>query len=52
MEIRFDKPYLKDLYTEGDAGKKHRFQPQIIKRCIRVIDLMTELPNVMSITQY
>lgn len=52
MEIRFDKPYLRDLYVEGDAGKKHRFQPQIIKRYIRVIDLMTELPNVLSLFQY
>lgn len=52
MEIRFDKQYLKDLYVEGDAGKKHRFQPQIVKRYIRVIDLMTEVPNVKSLTKY
>lgn len=52
MEIRFDKQYLKELYVKGDAGKKHRFQPQIVKRYIRVIDLMTELPDVRSLTQY
>ena len=52
MEVRFDKQYLMDLYSKGDAGKKHRFQPQIVKRYIRVIDLMLELPNVMSLTQY
>lgn len=52
MEVLFDKPYLKDLYCKGDAGKKHRFQPQIIKRYIRVIDLMMELPDVMAMTQY
>ena len=52
MEVRFDKQYLKDLYTTGEAGKKHRFQPQIVKRYIRVIDLMLELPNVMAMTQY
>ncbi len=52
MEIRFDKKYLKDLYVEGDAGKKHRFQPQIVKRYIRVIDLMIEAPNVMALIGY
>lgn len=52
MEIRFDKLYLKGLYVDGNAGKKHRFQPQIIKRYIRVIDLMIEVPNVKSLTQY
>lgn len=52
MEVRFDKQYLKDLYITGEADKKHRFQPQIVKRYIRVIDLMMELPNVMAMTQY
>lgn len=52
MEIRFDKLYLKELYVDGYAGKKHRFQPQIIKRYIRVIDLMIEVPNAKSLTQY
>lgn len=52
MQISFDKQYLKDLYETGDGGKKHRFQPQIVKRYIRVIDLMMELPNVVSLTQY
>ena len=52
MDIRFDKQYLNDLYVEGNAGKKHRFQPNIVKRYIRIIDLMIELPNVWSLTQY
>ena len=52
MEVRFDKLYRKELYVDGNAGKKHRFQPQIIKRYIRVVDLMIEVPNVKSLTQY
>ncbi len=33
MEIRFDKEYLQELYEVGKtADKKHRFQPDIIKR--------------------
>lgn len=33
MEIRFDKEYLQELYETGKTkDKKHRFQPDIIKR--------------------
>lgn len=41
MEIKFDKKYLEDLYFDGKSSdKKHRFQPQIIKKYIRVIDIL------------
>jgi proteic killer suppression protein len=41
MEITFDKQYLSDLYYNGEtADKKHRFQPQIIRKYIRVIDTL------------
>ena len=44
MEIRFEEDYLRELYYEGKAhNKKYRFQPQIIKKYIRVIDLMESL---------
>lgn len=52
MEILFKEEYLKDLYTKGQADKKHRYQPQIIKKYIRVVDLMTAVPNVLSLLQY
>lgn len=33
MEIVFEKKYLSELYYEGKTtDKKHRFQPEIIKR--------------------
>ena len=33
MEIHFDKEYLQQLYEEGKTkDKKHRFQPQMVKR--------------------
>ena len=38
MEIIFDKEYLRDLYITGKADKKHRFQPQIIRKYIRFDD--------------
>lgn len=52
MEVRFDEQYLKDLYEKGDGGKKYRFQPQIVKRYIRVVDLMTESSNVAALLPY
>lgn len=52
MEILFKEEYLKDLYTKGKTDKKHRYQPQIIRKYIRVVDLMTAVPNVLSLLQY
>ena len=44
MEITFEEDYLRELYYEGKThNKKYRFQPQIIKKYIRVIDFMESL---------
>ena len=41
MKVLFDKDYLRLLYENGDSGdKKHRFQPDIVKRYIRTIDIL------------
>lgn len=41
MIVIFDKEYLKDLYSNGKcADKKHRFQPEIVSRYIRCINLL------------
>ena len=52
MEIIFKETYLRDLYQTGKADKKHRFQPQIIKRYIRVIDLIVGEDNVHGLNKY
>ena len=52
MEVNFNEEYLRQLYAEGVADKKHRFQPQIIRKYIRVIDLMVELPDVLALMKY
>lgn len=47
MEITFDKPYLDELYHKGQCrDKKHRFQPQIIRKYIRVIDTLRGAPCI------
>lgn len=53
MRVLFDKDYLERLYKEGDSGeKKHRFQPQIVKKYIQIVDLMIDSPNVLSLAKY
>ena len=53
MIVTFEKAYLRDLYEKGQASdKKHRFQPQIVRKYARVIDLMTKASNVMELMLY
>ncbi len=41
MIVTFDKEYLKTLYTEGRSlDKRHRFQPDIVKRYKRCVDYL------------
>lgn len=41
MEIKFDKQYLEELYLEGNTSdKKHRFQPPVISKYRKTIDLL------------
>lgn len=42
MIVTFDKEYLRDLYEKGRGDKKHRFQPDIIKRYKRGIDYLKQ----------
>ena len=53
MKVLFDKDFLRLLYENGDSGdKKHRFQPQVVKKYIKVVDLMFESPDVLSLAKY
>ncbi len=39
MEIVFEKDYLRELYENGKSrSKKHRFQPNVIKKYTQTID--------------
>ena len=52
MEIVFNEAYLLEMYKTGETDKKHRFQPQIIRKYIRVVDLMRDTPNVLGLMKY
>lgn len=47
MEIHFDQDYLSDLFYHGKCfDKKHRFQPQIIKRYIDRINTLESVDGI------
>lgn len=53
MIITFEQTYLQELYTEGKASsKKHRFQPQIVAKYRKVVNLMKQQENVLGLTKY
>ena len=52
MEVKFNEDYLRDLYQLGKSDKKHRFQPQIIRKYIRVVDLMIAEDNMQGLWKY
>ena len=47
MEIVFEKQYLSELYYKGKcSNKQHRYQPDIVKRYIRAIDILESVERV------
>ena len=52
MEVLFNEAYLQEMYCTGQTDKKHRYQPQIIHKYIRVIDIMISTPDVQGLLRY
>ena len=52
MIVTFEKDYLRDLYETGKADKKHRFQPDIVKRYIDRINTLKKQGVHRSVIQY
>lgn len=46
MIVTFDKVYLRQLYETGNSDKKHRFQPDIIKRYKKGVDYLKSANKV------
>ena len=50
MIVTFDKEYLEELYTKGKCNdKKHRFQPDIVKRYRKCIDTLKHAPCIEAL---
>ena len=53
MIVTFEEDYLWELYVEGKTSdKKHRYQPQIIRKYVNVVNLMKQQENVLGLTKY
>lgn len=46
MIVTFEEKYLEVLYTQGKDDKKHRFQPDIIRRYKRCIDYLIQIKRI------
>ena len=53
MIVTFEEDYLRELYEDGQTSdKKHRYQPQIVRKYTRVVDLMMEQTDVSGLARY
>lgn len=53
MEITFEKDYLRELFYYGKANdKQHRYQPHIVKRYVRVINILDSVSKTTDLYRY
>ncbi|MBR3284472.1 MAG: type II toxin-antitoxin system RelE/ParE family toxin [Alloprevotella sp.] len=53
MEITFEKDYLRELFYYGTASDKHhRYQPEIIKRYIRVVNILDSVDKTTDLLRF
>lgn len=53
MIVAFEEQYLEELYLVGKSSdKKHRFQPSIVKRYHKCVDILKQVANVEELLMY
>ena len=53
MEIRFEKEYLQELYETGKTtDKKHRFQPQVVAKYRKTIDILESVAALEDLYKF
>lgn len=53
MIVTFEELYLQELYESGKTNdKKHRYQPDIVRRYQRCIQLMKATSDLASLARY
>ena len=53
MEIEFDETYLEELYLTGKTtDKNYRFQPQIVKKYRKTVDILESVVCVEELFRY
>lgn len=51
MIVIFEEQYLENLYKEGIDDKKHRFQPDIIRRYQKAVNFMKNSSSMTALAQ-
>ena len=52
VKVTFEQIYLKELYEQGKTSdKKHRFQPDIVKRYQQRIKTLVDAPRIETLYQ-
>ena len=53
MEITFEKDYLRELFYDGVAkDKQHRYQPHIVRKYVRVVNILDSVETPMDLFRY
>lgn len=53
MEIKFEKDYLRELFYNGvTKDKKHRYQPDIVRRYVRVVNILDSVDETEDLYRY
>ncbi|MBO4984718.1 MAG: type II toxin-antitoxin system RelE/ParE family toxin [Bacteroides sp.] len=53
MEIVFEKKYMEELYLTGKTSdKKHRFQPPVVAKYRKTIDLLESVGRVEDLYRF
>lgn len=53
MEVLFEKEYLRELYYFGKTkDEQHRFQPQIVRKYVRVIDILDSVDRATDLFRF
>lgn len=53
MEITFEQDYLRELYYDGEAkDKQHRYQPNIVKKYVRVVNILDSVDKAVDLYRY
>ena len=53
MEITFEQEYLRELYYDGETkDKRHRYQPSIVKKYVRVVNILDSVDKAVDLYRY
>ena len=53
MEVEFLKDYLSDLYYTGKTNdKQHRYQPEVIRKYVRVVGILDAVNRMEDLFRF